>query len=135
MFFTLQSIRFAAMNKEQLKSKYSELTLYDISNIEEKRKWQSVLNYHQKKEQSTDHIKLIAPFGAGHKADFYYFEHENTPISEQILRDMGIIEGNITFGNNHIFVGWLGLWKVILNGTTLNVKNANQLHQLIQLLK
>lgn len=129
------------MNKEQLIRQHPELKLYDITDLEEKRNWQSLLNYHQKREQNIDHIKLIAPFGhpLKYKADFYYFESENTPISEQILEEMGF-----EYIHFRVFLKKISnvIIKIIFEAdaniiTINNIEknlNANQLHQLITLL-
>ena len=77
------------MNKEQILQKHKEFTLYDATSYKEMRAYKANLKAHQDRGSTTDHLKIIAPFGTGNKADFYYFESENTPISGQILEEMG----------------------------------------------
>ena len=77
------------MNKEQILQKHKEFTLYDATSYKEMRAYKANLKAHQDRGSTTDHLKIIAPFGTGNKADFYYFESENTPISEHILEEMG----------------------------------------------
>jgi hypothetical protein len=126
------------MDKKQLLEKCKEFTLYDQTSYKEMRAYKANLKSHQDRGSTTDHIKLIAPFGAGYEADFYYFENENTTISEQILMEMGFEKEALEvqkgcklnwYDNNSVYLS-------INNIAVLtNVKNANQLFTLIELLK
>lgn len=127
------------MNKEQILQKHKEFTLYDATSYKEMRAYKANLKAHQDRGSTTDHLKIIAPFGTGNKADFYYFESENTPISEQILEEMGfgsegIEEWSILVCKTLIEVFFTEKPSVLINEREKNL-NANQLYQLIELLK
>jgi hypothetical protein len=126
------------MNKTQLLTQH-DCKLYDLSDPKDMHRMNMNLQYHNKKGTKAT-FKLIAPFNhpMEYKADYYYFLEENTPISEQILREMGFEYGCLkvqkgcrlnSCDNNSVYLS-------INNIAVLtNVTNANQLHQLINLLK
>ncbi len=134
------------MNKTQLLTQH-DCKLYDLSCKEDMHRMNMNERYCLKKRIEPT-FKLIAPFGhpMEYKADFYYFEHENTPISEQILREMGFENHNWKVLDSFVdYEHKPSLWfdidqnKVELwldeESLKINVTNANQLHQLINLLK
>lgn len=127
------------MNKEQILQKHKEFTLYDATSYKEMRAYKANLKAHQDRGSTTDHLKIIAPFGTGNKADFYYFESENTPISGQILEEMGFNDYKDTdiyekYLLNIRIVYYTGSKCLRINDHEHKL-NANQLHQLIELLK
>ena len=134
------------MNKEQLIAQNTGVKLYDLSDSKDMNKMNTNLNYCIKTKKEPT-FKLIAPFGhpLKYKADFYYFESENTPISEQILEEMGFevysnfneMFFNVSKANldqRSIFTIEYDYKYLYLNRQPLKNLNANQLHQLIQLL-
>ena len=76
------------MNKNQLKEQNKNLLLYDLSSYIEKKNFQTYKNSLIKKGHSTDHLRTIAPFGSGVKADFYYFS-ESKKITGSDLLELG----------------------------------------------
>lgn len=127
------------MNKQELIARNSGVKLYDLSDPSDIHRMNMNLAYCSKKSKEPT-FKLIAPFGHELKydADFYYFESENTPISEQILEEMGfgsegIEEWNILVCKILIEVFFTEKPSVFINEREKNL-NANQLYQLITLL-
>lgn len=128
------------MNKEQLITRNSGVKLYDLSDPIDMHRMNMNLHYCSKKGREPT-FKLIAPFGhpLKHEVDFYYFESENTPITEQILEEMGFVHQCFWIGN--FFIEIDEDFDVILNHCSRsklycnNIKTANQLHTLIELLK
>lgn len=129
------------MNKQELIARNQGVKLYDLSDSKEMQLMKQNL-YDRAKVGREPTFKLIAPFGHSlkYKSDFYYFESENTPISEQILEEMG-------FENIHsrVFLKKISgiIIKIIfeadakiitINNQEKNI-NANQLFTLIELLK
>lgn len=129
------------MNKEQLIARNPGVKLYDLNDRDDMHRMNMNLNYCIKNNKEPS-FKLIAPFGhpLKYKADFYYFESENTPISEQILEEMGF-----EYIHFRVFLKKISnvIIKIIFEAdaniiTINNIEknlNANQLHQLIELLK
>lgn len=127
------------MNKQELIARNSGVKLYDLSDRDDMHRMNMNLNYCIKNNKEPT-FKLIAPFGhpLKYKADFYYFESENTPISEQILKEMGFEDiPNVDFWVKYIIsvriVYYSGAKVLTINNYEKNL-NANQLHQLITLL-
>jgi len=128
------------MNKTQLLT-HHDCKLYDLSDPKDMHRMNMNLQYHNKKGTEPT-FKLIAPFGhpMEYKADYYYFENENTQISEQIFREMGfeyhkvinIMSLNVKI--NCFTIEW-DFVHFYLNLQPLKQLNANQLFTLIQLLK
>lgn len=135
------------MNKQELITRNAGVKLYDLSSPKEMQLMKQNL-YDCSKVNRDPTFKLIAPFGhpLKYKADFYYFESENTPISEQILKEMGFevysnfneMFFNVSKANldqRSIFTIEYDYKYLYLNRQPLKNLNANQLHQLIELLK
>lgn len=133
------------MNKNQLIQAHPELKLYDDSIYRERINYKSSLKYHQNEGNTTDHLKIIAPFGSDcMNADFYYFISENEPISEIILKQMGFVKEhsiyltlNLRNSFSLILIEGSNSIELIADecSTFTNIKTANQLHTLINLLK
>ena len=134
------------MNKEQLITRNQGIKLYDLSDPSDMHRMNMNERYCIKTKKEPT-FKLIAPFGhpLKYKADFYYFENENTPISEQILEEMGFevysnfneMFFNVSKANldqRSIFTIEYDYKYLYLNRQPLKNLNANQLHQLIELL-
>ena len=130
------------MNKQELITRNLGVKLYDLSDPIDLHRMNMNLAYCSKKKST---FKLIAPFGhiLKFKADYYYFESENTPITEQILEEMGFYYSEDL--ENHIGQFWIKYTNGVrivyqqecnvltINNYTKNF-NANQLHTLIELL-
>ena len=127
------------MKKEELIQAHPELKLYDASNLIEMRNYKANLKHHQNEGNTTDHLKIIAPFGSDcFNADFYYFVNENEAISDVILRQMGFKDKVLELEECCLFFNNCELpIQLSIDDTAIltNIKTANQLHQLIQLLK
>lgn len=123
------------MNKEQLITRNYGVKLYDLSSPKEMQLMKQNL-YDCSKANRDPSFKLIAPFGhpLKFKADFYYFESENTPITDQILEEMGF-DGFVLYDLfiNKFYISYCN-GVISLDDKTTNIKTANQLHQLITLL-
>jgi len=131
------------MNKQELITRNQGVKLYDLSEPIDMHRMNMNLAYCSKKSKDPS-FKLIAPFGhpLKYKSDFYYFESENTPISDQILEEMRFEYLN----NNEIWIKYIASIRIVIvfslnldplltiNGHVKNL-NANQLYQLIELLK
>jgi hypothetical protein len=129
------------MNKQELIARNQGVKLYDLNDRDDMHRMNMNLNYCIKNNKEPS-FKLIAPFGhpLKYKADFYYFESENTPITEQILEEMGF-----EYIHFRVFLKKISnvIIKIIFEAdaniiTINNIEknlNANQLHQLIELLK
>lgn len=132
------------MNKQELITRNLGVKLYDLSDPIDLHRMNMNLAYCSKKGKNPT-FKLIAPFGhiLKFKADYYYFESENTPITEQILEEMGFYYSEDL--ENHIGQFWIKYTNGVrivyqqecnvltINNYTKNF-NANQLHTLIELL-
>ena len=134
------------MNKQDLITRNTGVKLYDLSDPSDMHRMNMNERYCIKAKKEPT-FKLIAPFGhpLKYKADFYYFESENTPISEQILEEMGFevysnfneMFFNVSKANldqRSIFTIEYDYKYLYLNRQPLKNLNANQLHQLIELL-
>lgn len=132
------------MNKQELIARNSGVKLYDLSDRDDMHRMNMNLNYCIKNNKEPT-FKLIAPFGhpLKYKADFYYFESENTPISEQILKEMGFNYSEfVKLDIGQFWVKYTTGLRIVYqpecNSLTINNYeknlNANQLHQLITLL-
>lgn len=133
------------MNKEQLITRNSGVKLYDLSDPIDLHRMNMNLHYCSKKGKDPT-FKLIAPFGHNlkFKADYYYFEFENTPITEQILEEMGFIFGVSDYEYDGYYyefkrhgILYYHSGDIIFNnqGPINAIKTANQLQTLIELLK
>lgn len=135
------------MNKEQLIARNQGVKLYDLNDRDDMHRMNMNLNYCIKNNKEPS-FKLIAPFGhpLKYKADFYYFESENTPITEQILEEMGFeVYSNfnemffnvskVNLDQRSVFTIEYDYKYLYLNRQPLKNLNANQLDQLIELLK
>ena len=128
------------MNKQELITRNQGVKLYDLSDPSDMHRMNMNLAYCSKKSKDPS-FKLVAPFGhpLKYKADFYYFESENTPISEQILEEMGF-----EYIHFRVFLKKISnvIIKIIFEAdaniiTINNIEknlNANQLFTLITLL-
>jgi len=132
------------MNKQELITRNQGVKLYDLSDPSDMHRMNMNLAYCSKKSKDPS-FKLVAPFGhtLKYKADFYYFESENTPISEQILEEMGFNYSEFVKLNNGQFwvkytTGIRIVYQPECNILTINNYeknlNANQLFTLITLL-
>lgn len=128
------------MNKQELITRNPGVKLYDLSDPNDMHRMNMNLHYCSKKSKDPT-FKLIAPFGhpLKYKADFYYFENENIPITEQILEEMGfgsegIEEWSILVCKTLIEVFLTEKPTIFINNREKKL-NANQLQTLIELLK
>ena len=80
------------MNKQELITHNLGVKLYDLSDPIDLHRMNMNLAYCSKKAKSN--IQTNRPFGhiLKFKADYYYFESENTPITEQILDGVLLFE-------------------------------------------
>lgn len=129
------------MNKQQLITRNPGVKLYDLSDPIDLHRMNMNLHYCSKKGKEPT-FKLTAPFGHSlkFKADFYYFESENTPISEQILEEMGFVQESdfnhwfLRLNDNSFVIEINRINIVYLEYEKTKIKTANQLHTLIELL-